>query len=447
MVKFFILALLFVQSSVFADDFNSTLNQEVYRKAYPLSVKFCSFTRVHRKGEVPGGPFAHAVLYFDNACIDTNYSYPQLRKCNPGEPQGTGISVNKYFKNVNWVALPGRELFFYGNLKDSDVLDNNARENLVADVMKLNIFQGIQVKDKFLNEIPEDMGPVKFLINKSIATDFAVNWGRDVYCANVPMTETLLDKGLEFVNLANMIYGDPVRFQSYQLKSLKSSDLKAINLYSQKAKESGEARDYSWDAISQNCVHLAYNLFAAMGLVLPKRIGIKVPNHITMAVPADRWMSLLNTANDRWSNALDEIWKIWVSTRDLAVLEDEAVVVKHHGVLAEHIPMHAEERNELFIRHTEHLGLWPAHKKLIKKYSVERPAEIYDIETNLKRFDQVYTQALSQPMDPSGLPAEKRKFLQSPANMNSFMKLVRQFRAALETAQSRVRAHMVEIHQ
>jgi len=379
-----------------ASDFPSTLNPSQYDQLFERSVKFCTMTKVHRKGSSAGGAFAHAVLFFKNACIDTNYAYPQIRRCTENDPiKGVGVSVNKIFKNVNWVAIPGQELFFYGDLKDDEVLNQKSKNRVISKVVPLGIYQGIQVKDAVLAQKPSTMDETWFKVDKSLDTDFAVNFGRDIYCANVPLTNQMLDQGIEFVNLANIVHADEVRLNSYELKYIAPKDLKDINLINAKAKESPHAIDYNWNGISENCAHLAYNIFAAMGLVPAKKIKAGF-GHIlsSMAVPSDRWVSLLNTANGSWLRSTDELLSLWSNKDRQKILFEKGRYLKHHGVIAEYIPSHNPNKNELFIKTDRLAVLNPLHGLNLHIYADQRPKTIYSLEDNLLRFQKEYQKVL-----------------------------------------------------
>ena len=61
-------------------------------------------------------------MYLKGACKDETAAYPLLRCCRRDSAMsndtehGAGISVNRWFRYVNWVAVPGKPLFFDGLL-------------------------------------------------------------------------------------------------------------------------------------------------------------------------------------------------------------------------------------------------------------------------------------------------------------------------------------------
>ena len=96
---------------------------QAYDKLFPYYVELCATSQFRSKLKGEGGVAGHAVMYIKGACKDEQAAYPQLRRCSAAateveDPEhGAGISVGRWFRNVNWVATPGYDLFYRGNLK------------------------------------------------------------------------------------------------------------------------------------------------------------------------------------------------------------------------------------------------------------------------------------------------------------------------------------------
>src|SRR5215813_1489681 len=94
-----------------------------YDHLFPYYVELCATSQFRSKLKGEGGVAGHAVMYIKGACKDEQASYPQLRRCRdiatePDDPEhGAGVSVGRWFRNVNWVATPGYKLFYEGNLQ------------------------------------------------------------------------------------------------------------------------------------------------------------------------------------------------------------------------------------------------------------------------------------------------------------------------------------------
>ena len=100
-----------------------------YERLFPYYVELCAASQFQsRLTGVVGAPPGHAVLYLKGACKIDDAPIPQLQRCprvatSLDDPKhGVGISVNQHFKNVNWVATPGYDLFFEGNLAPGERL-------------------------------------------------------------------------------------------------------------------------------------------------------------------------------------------------------------------------------------------------------------------------------------------------------------------------------------
>jgi hypothetical protein len=98
-----------------------------YDHLFPYYAELCATSQFRSKLKGEGGVAGHAVMYIKGACKDEQASYPQLRRCRvtatePDDPEhGAGVSVGRWFRNVNWVATPGYKLFYEGNLQSVSV--------------------------------------------------------------------------------------------------------------------------------------------------------------------------------------------------------------------------------------------------------------------------------------------------------------------------------------
>src|SRR6267378_65506 len=115
-------------SSHFSEGARPTVARRTYNALFPYSVEVCAVTQFHQIGATPGGWGGHATLFINGAEIDPGASYPRLRLVAGGtdlsDPDsGIGISVNKIFDNVTWVAIPRRDEFFRGGLAPEQTLD------------------------------------------------------------------------------------------------------------------------------------------------------------------------------------------------------------------------------------------------------------------------------------------------------------------------------------
>ena len=101
----------------------------LYEELVTHYVELCAVSQYRPlKGKLGGIP-GHAVMYLKGACRDESSPYPRLRACryastDRADPEhGAGVSVNRWLKNVNWVATSGTFLFYDGDVETYDVLD------------------------------------------------------------------------------------------------------------------------------------------------------------------------------------------------------------------------------------------------------------------------------------------------------------------------------------
>jgi hypothetical protein len=238
-----------------------------YEKLFPYYVKLCAASQFRSKvtGE-GGGPAGHAILYIKGACRDDDAPFPQLRRCRRiatrlNDPEhGAGVSVNQLFRNVNWVATPGYELVFQGNLAPGEQLTLARFEAVEQQAIAKGIYKGV-----IFYPFPgatSDTDLRAFLERAGIGTDLALQFARSVFCARLPVTEAMLDPIIKFLNDKNREYAE------------------------------GEA-DYNWSAWADNCSHTMRNALAAVNIWSPLSVRTtKIRQIFNLAIPANEFVNL-----------------------------------------------------------------------------------------------------------------------------------------------------------
>src|SRR5215472_4836696 len=166
-----------------------------YDQLFPYYVELCATSQFRSKLKGEGGVAGHAVMYIKGACKDEEASYPQLRRCRiaatePDDPEhGAGVSVGRWFRNVNWVATPGYKLFYQGNLKFGERLTQAHFEATVREAIDKGIYKGVEFHD--YPGAGAGAGVANFVENEGIGTDFALQFARSVFCARLPVTEPM----------------------------------------------------------------------------------------------------------------------------------------------------------------------------------------------------------------------------------------------------------------
>jgi hypothetical protein len=237
-----------------------------YEKLFRDYVELCAASQFRAKLTGEGGIAGHAVMYLKGACREDDAPYPQLRRCRVAatsldDPEhGVGISVNRWFKNVNWVAIPGYHLFFDGNLKPGERLTQTQFEAVEQQAIDAGIYKGMA-----FHRYPgahSDTDLREFLKRDAIGTDFALQFARTVFCARLPVTAAMMDQVIAFLNDKNREYAE------------------------------GEA-DYNWSVWADNCTHTLRNALAAANIWSPLSVrAIKIRQIFNLAIPANEFVNL-----------------------------------------------------------------------------------------------------------------------------------------------------------
>jgi hypothetical protein len=344
----------------------SLKHSSVYDELFPYHVEVCALSQIKPVNGGKGTRAGHGVLFLEGACRDEAADFPQLKMCPKEVSQilsesGVGISVNKMFRNVNWVAAPGQNLFYYGNLSEEKVLTEEVREGLIDHVVDLGVFRGVQVHDHYLKSKSGDESLEKFIARRSLGTDYALRFGRSVLCMKIPVTRPMMEEIISYLNRRN---------QEYALGG----------------------KEFRWDAFSDNCTHTIYNALASVDMVNPRLIRAgRIRWFFNLAVPANAVASIAELASP---DPLDDIKKIAGNQRQRTTLLKYQWLPMHHGTLLSALLVH--EKNELYEVETSHRfetlilrsrALKSRRRLLNQAFSDER---FTDLESNLNWFEQQY---------------------------------------------------------
>jgi hypothetical protein len=238
-----------------------------YEKLFSDYVELCAGSQFRskltgREGGVPG----HAVMYLKGACRQEDAPFPQLRRCRAAatsldDPEhGVGISVNRWFRNVNWVAIPGYHLFFDGNLKPGETLTQAQYDAVEQQAIDGGLYRGVTFHR--YPDAQSDTDLHEFLQRDGIGTDFALQFARTVFCARLPVTPPMMDQVIAFLNDKNREYAE------------------------------GKA-DYNWSGFADNCVHTVRNALAAANIWSPLSVrAVKFRQIFNLAIPANEFVNL-----------------------------------------------------------------------------------------------------------------------------------------------------------
>ncbi len=283
-----------------------------YEQLFSYYVEYCTQSQWRRlDGSGRGNPFAHAVMYIKGACKDYNAPFPQLRRCRTvakelSDPEhGAGVSVGRWFRNVNFVVVPGYELFYAGNLKPGETLTQAHLKATVRDVIDKGVFYGVELHPNWTGN--KNWTLEEYVADQSIGTDFAMQFARNAFCARVPVNEAALDEVIAFLNDKNEEYA------------------------------TGEA-DYNWSLLANNCVHTLRNALAAANIWSPMSVGnVKIRHLFNVAAPANEFVNLGLLGAE---GPLDTYSEVHRSGPARDALHDFGWLPTRHGALVKTLPVH-----------------------------------------------------------------------------------------------------------
>jgi hypothetical protein len=358
--------------------------QRTYNSLFPYSVEVCAVTQFHQIGAKPGGWGGHATLFINGAEIEPGASYPRLRlvaaSTDLSDPDtGTGISVNKLFDNVTWVAIPGRDDFFRGGLAPDEILDKDFYEAAIRKATTEGWLQGIRIKDVVMRQRPSAMRSEEFIVRHSIGTDFALNFARTAYCARLPMSRDAIGKVVVYLNSVNEI-----------------------------AQKSG----YTWNMYTNNCSHVVHNALAAAGVWDPKiargpraldvaRDVVSVAKALVLSqmsdfsFPANNFVRLYEAGNTR---PIDDALSAF-RDHDVRRTMNEGWITTAPGALIATYPIHDASRNQMFAAGRDPFlfsvpMLWDK-ADTFRMLTRDAPSIVTDLAANLAHYRERYLDTLA----------------------------------------------------
>ena len=288
-----------------------------YDQLFPYYVELCATSQFRSKLKGEGGVAGHAVMYIKGACKDENAPFPQLRRCRVAatelnDPEhGAGASVGRWFRNVNWVAVPGYELFYEGNLKPGEPLTQARFEATVHEAISKGVYKGVEF------HVSPSVGAKAslddFIAQEGIGTDLALQFARSVFCARLPVTRPMLDEIIAFLNDKNREYAE------------------------------GDA-DYNWSVWADNCAHTLRNALAAANIWSPLSVqAVKFRQVFNLAVPANEFVNLAELGTE---GNIADYRQIQRDGPRRDTFHEFHWLPTRHGALLKTLPVH--EPNDLY---------------------------------------------------------------------------------------------------
>ncbi|WP_298224737.1 DUF4105 domain-containing protein [Acidocella sp.] len=213
-----------------------------YETIFPYFAELCALSELRKK---PGfgvplrsGIGGHLLLYLNGVRVlrDRN-EYPIIELCpvQDAAGQGAAISVNSHYCNANWVAFQDRSFVFNGALPAGTKLTRDAYMQTQRLARAQGLLEGITFHEHFFRDKPAGMSVEDFKYEISVATDYATCFGRDAYCARLPLSTTQMTAIVNYLNALNEPYRTGQKL-------------------------------YHWRLLNNNCVHVAHNALAAAGV-------------------------------------------------------------------------------------------------------------------------------------------------------------------------------------
>jgi hypothetical protein len=254
-----------------------TIDEVAYTSIYPWYAEFCALSEIDKKPGfgaeiVPGGPGGHSILYLNGVCQVKDAHYPVVGLCHdrgsPGPGEGVGLSVNDHYRNANWIATQGRDFVFRGDLRPGEALTKERYLQTQKHAEAMGILDGVAFHRKVFDDQPAGMAKTAFMYDMSVATDYAVGFARDRYCARVPLDRAKMAAIVAYLNQVNAPY------------------------------RSGQ-QVFQWNVLENNCTHLAHNVLAVAGVWAKWPTGRPLLiSAFDFPVPKNEFVNLMRRTND-----------------------------------------------------------------------------------------------------------------------------------------------------
>jgi len=273
---------------------------------------------------------------------------------------GAGVSVGRWFRNVNWVAVPGYSLFYQGNLATGERLTQAHFDATLHDVIDKGVYKGVDFHDSPRGSAAASVE--NFIANEGIGTDLALQFARSVFCARIPVTEKMLNEVIAFLNDKNREYAE------------------------------GDA-DYNWSVWADNCVHTLRNALAAANIWSPLSVRtVKVLQLFNLAVPANEFVNLAELGTE---GNIADYQQIQEDGPQRDALYEFGWLPTRHGALLKTLPVH--EPNDLYDTRFRLFTLQSPLRMSKTEHAIELLSDnrFVDLDANLRYFREKYDAILS----------------------------------------------------
>lgn len=340
-----------------------------YDRFYPYYAELCALSEIRKKpgfgAEFRSGMGGHALLYLSGVFRDRQTGYPVIKLCDPDihpPSYGVGISVNSHYKNANWVATEGRHFVFHGALEAGEPLTRAVYERTQAAAMEMGILDGVAFHEHLFREKPYGMSRQQYMYEISVATDYAVAFGRNVYRTRVPLDRPRMSAIVDFLNGVNAPY------------------------------RNGE-KVFRWNIFNNNCSHLAHNALAAAKICEPWPTGqFFMLAAFSFPVPKNELVDLVLRTNDM---PIDDPTSVYRCETLRRAFLDANLLPTSPGALASALPIVRD--NDIYDADGLRLifydnPFWGPYRPCFERIFSE--PRYFDLASNLRHFLRLYDASL-----------------------------------------------------
>jgi len=339
------------------------LPEPAYEELFPYYAELCAVSRFERIGVERGGSAGHSVLYLKGVCRDADAPYPTVELCpervdDPRDPRhGTGISVNAAFANVNWVAYPGRGLFYDGNLERGQTLDAAHFEATIHTIAEQGLLRGVDVHEEKLTGVLPGLTAEERLAESLLGTDVAIRFARSVWCTTMPLERAQLEDVVAYLNELN------------------------------------QRRSFSYNLFFDNCVDTLHNSLAAAGVWEHKEPpGGLLRGIISMGIPANEVIRLARRSN---LFPLEDFGAVRADATMLESLKTYGQLPTRPGALLKSVPVHRP--NQIYDTSLQMFVVeGPAGREARAVTDMIGDGRYTDLGSNLHYYEARYQQILDQ---------------------------------------------------
>lgn len=322
--------------------------EKSYDEQHPYYLKYCATTKYHPRKGKHGTVAGHTVFYLKGVCSDKSIGPSGLKLCpedaDYSEPDlGTGLSVDKGLKNVNFFTFPTRKLFLSADLQEGETFTPEIKQKIVRGVLEENVFAGVE-QHKYPQSVQAG-GEYEHLANARFGTDYGLSMARNLYCLNIPFPRGVMGELVDFLNELNASYENSV-----------GDDFRGVLKCGVK-----HDSNFHWSAFWDNCTHTPINALASVGVIEAKKVNAPLIQQVShLAVPSNTLLDL----HDAIHHEDIDVEEYYANPIRRRIFLEHRWIPQSEGAFAEFIPMY---KNNAVYKEDDHILFIPSFVRNISK--------------------------------------------------------------------------------